>query len=162
MGRERSRSGETDAKAGAVVDQLTSLTRLVGLFRREFATRVLAEDWVVESGVRPPTYGLLRVVAHRGPISQREVSELIGVHPTDLVEVIDRAEQAGWVRRDRDPADRRRHQLTLTDRGRAALCRYDAIAAAAEDAVLAPLTPTERERLRALVAKVVDAHGERS
>jgi MarR family transcriptional regulator, lower aerobic nicotinate degradation pathway regulator len=140
----------------------STLTRLVGLFRREFTERLADEPWAVESGARPPTYGVLSVVGHLGPVSQREVSDIIGLHASDLVEVVDLVERQGWVARRRDPADRRRYQLTLTDEGRAILDRYDALAAETEAAVLEPLTETERRRLMDLVSKVVSSHLERT
>jgi len=136
----------------------TSMTRLVGIFRREFTQRLSREDWVIDSGVRPPTYGVLSVVGHLGPVSQREVSDLIGLHASDLVEIVDLVEGQGWVERRRDPSDRRRYQLTLTPSGRTILGRYDALAAETEAAVLEPLSETERRRLMDLVSKVVTNH----
>lgn len=141
-------------------DRLTALLRLVGTYRRTFADLLAREPWAAAAGVRPPTYGVLNVVAQRGPVSQREVADVLGVHPSDMVEIVDLAERQGWIERRRDPADRRRNQLTLTAAGRRILARYDAVAARAEDEVLAPLTDRERRQLLELVAKVVGRQGE--
>jgi DNA-binding MarR family transcriptional regulator len=138
-------------------DHLTALVRLVGLYRRTFADLLAEQRWVVESGVKPPTYGVLNVVAQRGPVSQREVCDVLGVHPSDMVEIVDIVERQGWVARRRDPDDRRRYRLTLTAAGRRTLARYDAIAARAEAVVLEPLAEGERRTLLDLVAKVVAA-----
>lgn len=143
-------------------DNLTALLRLVGLYRRTFARLLAQEPWAVESGVKPPTYGVLNVVGQRGPVSQREVCDVLGVHPSDMVEIIDIAEREGWVERRRDPDDRRRYRLTLTASGRRILARYDAIAARAEALVLEPLSETERRRLVDLVSKVVAAQPSRA
>lgn len=134
------------------------MTRLVGLYRRAFISLLATESWVAESGVKPPTYGVLSVVEHRGPISQREVADLIGMHASDLVQIMDVIEAQGWVERRRDPEDRRRYRLTITPAGRRTLARYDQIAARTEDAVLEPLDDDEREQLQRLVSKVVDQH----
>lgn len=139
-------------------DNLAAMLRLVGLYRRTFSGLLAEEPWVVASGVKPPTYGVLRVVAQRGPVSQREVCDSLGTHASDMVEIMDIVEREGWVERRRDTEDRRRYQLTITPEGRRTLARYDAIAAAAEDEVLKPLTETERRRLVDLVSKVVAAH----
>jgi DNA-binding MarR family transcriptional regulator len=141
-------------------DNLTALLRLVGLYRRTFAGLLAQEPWAVTSGVKPPTYGVLNVVGQRGPVSQREVCDVLGVHPSDMVEIIDIVEREGWVERRRDPDDRRRYRLTLTGAGRRTLARYDEIAARAEAVVLEPLTETERRRLIDLVSKVVAAQPE--
>ncbi len=136
---------------------LTSMGRLSAWYRREFALRLANEDWAAEAKVRPPTYGALIVIDTHGPISQREVSEAVGLHPSDMVDLMDLLEGNGWVARERDPADRRRYNLTLTDAGREALTRFDAVAFASEAAVLSALSPEERAQLGALVEKVLRA-----
>jgi len=148
---------KAEPKAEVTHDNLTALLRLVGLYRRTFARLVAEEPWAVESGVKPPTYGVLNVVGQRGPVSQREVCDVLGTHPSDMVEIMDVVEREGWVERRRDPADRRRYRLMLTATGRRTLARYDAIAAKAEALVLEPLTESERRRLVDLVSKVVTA-----
>ncbi|MEI8000865.1 MAG: MarR family winged helix-turn-helix transcriptional regulator [Actinomycetes bacterium] len=140
----------------ARTDNLTAMLRLVGLFRRTFADLLAREPWVVSSGVKPSTYGLLSVVDRRQPVSQREVCDALGTHASDMVDIVDGAERQGWVERRRDPSDRRRYQLTITPDGRHALARYDELAALAEAEVLAPLSEAERRHLVALVTKVVD------
>src|SRR4029079_6349307 len=84
-------------------DNLTAMLRLTGLYRRRFQMLLADEPWVAESGARTPTYGVLRVVKLRGPISQREVCDWLGVHASDMVELVDRLERLGWVARRRDP-----------------------------------------------------------
>ena len=148
---------KAEPKAEVTHDNLTALLRLVGLYRRTFARLVADEPWAVESGVKPPTYGVLNVVGQRGPVSQREVCDVLGTHPSDMVDIMDVVEREGWVERRRDPADRRRYRLMLTATGRRTLARYDAIAAKAEALVLEPLTESERRRLVDLVSKVVTA-----
>ncbi len=140
-------------------DNLSSMTKLVGLYRREFIATLADEEWVARSGVRPQTYGVLSVVDRTGPVSQREVCDLLGIHASDLVDLVDVAEGEGWIERRRDPDDRRRYQLTLTDEGHRTLERYREAAALAEAKVLEPLTEAERRRLAALVAKVLAAQG---
>ena len=105
--------------------------------------------------MKPAAYGVLKVVSTRGPLSQREVCDVLGVHPSDMVEIMDVAEREGWLERRRDPVDRRRYQLTITPLGRRRLARYDAVAARAEALVLEPLDEQERRLLLELVAKVI-------
>lgn len=151
------RDATPDERAEMTHDNLTALLYLVGLYRRTFSDLVAQQSWAVESGVKPPTYGVLNVVGQRGPISQREVCDVLGVHPSDMVEIMDVVEREGWVERRRDPNDRRRYQLTLTAAGRRIRARYDALAAEAEARVLEPLTEPERRTLLDLVGKVVAA-----
>lgn len=157
--REPKAEPKPEARAEVTHDHLTALLRLVGLYRRTFAELVAQQTWAVESGVKPPTYGVLNVVGQRGPVSQREVCDVLGVHPSDMTEIMDIVEREGWVERRRDPEDRRRYRLTLTPAGRRIRARYDALAAEAEARVLEPLSETERRTLLDLVAKVVAAQG---
>ena len=155
-GRSAERSDGAPATSG-FPDNLTAMLRLTGLYRRRFQTLLADEPWVADSGVKAPTYGILSVVSQRGPISQREVCDWLGVHASDMVDLVDRLEHLGWVARRRDPTDRRRYQLTITAEGRKTLARYDALAAQAEDVVLEPLSEVERRRLIELVTKVVSS-----
>jgi DNA-binding MarR family transcriptional regulator len=47
------------------------------------------------------------LVFAEGALSPRELAQRSGIHPATLTGVIDRLERAGWVARERDPADRR-------------------------------------------------------
>ncbi len=138
-----------------LVSNMTSMAKLTGLFRREFARLLAGEPWAIELGTRPPMYGTLQVIAAREPVSQREVSDVVLLHPSDMVALIDHLEAHGLVSRLRDPSDRRRYQLTLTPQGRRILSRYDAVALEAEEKVLAPLSVREREPLTRITAKAV-------
>lgn len=134
---------------------MTAIAKLTGLFRREFSRLLAQEPWAVELGARPPMYGTLQVLAARGVASQREVADIVMLHPSDMVALIDHLEGHGLVRRLRDPEDRRRYQVSLTAEGRRVLARYDQVARRAEDAVLAPLSARERASLARLCDKAV-------
>ena len=80
--------------------------------------RLAGEEWLEGKGFRPPCIGALQTIAAHQPLSQRELSERLGLDPSDTVAVVDILESAGYVSRDRDPSDRRRHALTLSADGR--------------------------------------------
>src|SRR5262245_21687825 len=124
------------------------------LARRAMRERLTDENWVSDAGFRPPCISVLRTVAHRQPVSQREVSDTLDLDPSDTVAAVDILERAGFVTRQRDPKDRRRHALTVTFEGQEAADRLAVITAEAEDTVLAPLTDAEREQLVRLLGKV--------
>ncbi|MGE3621706.1 MAG: MarR family winged helix-turn-helix transcriptional regulator [Acidimicrobiia bacterium] len=132
--------------------------RVAHLTKRAMAERLAAERWLQEKGFRPPCIGALHAVAHHQPMSQRELSERLGLDPSDTVDVVDILERAGYVSRHRDPADRRRHALTLTAPGEEALARLGRIIGEIEDEILAPLDPAERRELGRLLRRVADHH----
>jgi DNA-binding MarR family transcriptional regulator len=62
----------------------------------------------------------------------------------------------GYVERRRDPADRRRHVVDLTNEGRKALERAERAQEGLEDQVLAGLSADERATLRSLLARALE------
>lgn len=138
-------------------ERVTSLLGGLGsITRRLFSRRLAQEAWVAKAGLRPPSYGVLIWIERLEPVSQKQISDRLGVDPSDLVAVVDLLEGAGFVTRSRDPHDRRRYSLTLTPLGRKQLRRFDAIAAEVEDELLAPLDDEERQAFRRLVRRVID------
>jgi DNA-binding MarR family transcriptional regulator len=49
----------------------------------------------------------LDLIDRHGPLSPGTLARMAGIHPATLTGVIDRLERAGWIMRERDPADRR-------------------------------------------------------
>jgi len=77
------------------------------------------------------SYFVLSGIDRQVPLSQQELSRLLGIDPTTIVTLVDELEAAGYVSRSRNPLDRRRHDLLLTPEGVAAL---DAAHGAMDDA----------------------------
>ncbi len=136
-------------------DVVTLSYRLAQLNRRATAERMAHEQWAHEAGFRPGCIGVLRVVAAREPVSQREVSDQLMLDPSDVVTLVDILERAGMVERRRDPADRRRYALGITEAGRLAFARLTEISQQINAELLAPLDIWERVQLADLLARVV-------
>jgi len=134
---------------------LALLQHAAGVGRRTMRERLTQERWLVEAGFRPPCIGALTVISTRQPLSQRELSEALRLDPSDTVDVLDILERAGFVARRRDPADRRRHALTLTPAGTDANARIGVILRELEDELLAPLGARDRRALRTLLQRIV-------
>lgn len=49
----------------------------------------------------------LELLTRCGPLSPSALARRTGLHPATMTGIVDRLERAGWVTRDRDPADRR-------------------------------------------------------
>jgi DNA-binding MarR family transcriptional regulator len=139
-------------------DVLTLTHRLAQLTRRAMAERMAHEKWAIEAGFRPGCVGVLHTVAQLEPVSQREVSSVLLLDPSDLVSLVDILERAGLLERRRDPADRRRYALEITAAGQLAVARLREVARQANEEVLAPLEPGERSELEKLLSRLVAHH----
>src|SRR4051794_10914148 len=71
----------------------------------------------------PRQFQLLGLLDDDGPMGQRELGQAMATAPSILVTLLNPLEADGLVARPRDPADRRRHVVTLTDTGRRRLER---------------------------------------
>jgi len=67
---------------------------------------------------------------------------------------VKRLEAAGFVRREIDPGDLRRHRLLVTPAGRRVIARGLALLSGAFDARLANLDPQDQAKLQALLEKL--------
>ncbi len=82
------------------------------VFRQSITQRLADSD----AGISHLQYGLLHMLTHEsGTIS--ELSRKFTLDPSTLVPVVDSLERKGLVKRERDPNDRRRIPITLTDAG---------------------------------------------
>ena len=100
------------------------------------------------------SFGVLALVS-RGPISQRELAHATRVEEQTISQSVDRLERLGMVTREKDPTDRRRFLVTMTDAGREAVrqaTRHDH----AEQA-LAGLP--EADQLRSALSTLIEAMG---
>jgi MarR family transcriptional regulator, organic hydroperoxide resistance regulator len=60
----------------------------------------------------------LRVLAQRGELNQLELSKRVGIASTTAVPALDSMEKRGLLKRTRDPKDRRKYYVSLTDDGK--------------------------------------------
>ncbi len=75
--------------------------------------------------------------------------------PNNCVLLLNEIEDIGLVERRRDPADRRRHVVDITDEGRIALEHGERAQETIGDELLSALSDEERATLRSLLSRVV-------
>jgi DNA-binding MarR family transcriptional regulator len=127
---------------------ITLLTRLSKLVYRKTPESQL--------GVRLKHFVVLSYLADREGIPQQELGDICGMDANNLVLVLNELEAAGLAQRRRDPEDRRRHIVEVTDAGRTAFKRGERAREAVEDDVLGALDSDERQALRRLLAKALE------
>ncbi|NDZ80810.1 winged helix-turn-helix transcriptional regulator [Streptomyces sp. SID10853] len=118
--------------------------------------RLLADSFAGE-GMRLPHHVVLTAVAALGPVSQAELGRTVRIDPKDMVTVLNELQAGGLVTRTADPADRRKNAIAISPAGRTVLHRLEELGDAANDELLAPLDPSERAQLTALLTRIVHA-----
>ena len=102
----------------------------------------------------PSQFGVLESLYHLGPMCQGEVSAKILRSTGNMTLVLDNLEKHGLVRRERDPDDRRKVNIMLTETGREVISRVlpHQIAAIVEE--MGVLTPDEQAALGRICRKL--------
>lgn len=127
---------------------ITLLTRLSKLVYRNTPESQL--------GMKLKHFMVLGFLAERDGIPQQELGDICGIDANNLVLLLNELEAAGFAQRRRDPRDRRRHIVEITELGQTAFRRSERAREEVEDVVLARLHASERETLRHLLAKALD------
>lgn len=98
------------------IDEINALNAFIKLQRaaESVSTRVHA---VLPEGLTITQFGVLESLHHIGPLCQGELAEKLLRSGGNLTLVVDNLEKAGYVLRERDPADRRFVVVKLTDKG---------------------------------------------
>jgi DNA-binding MarR family transcriptional regulator len=85
-------------------------------------------------GVKDADFDCLDLINRHGPMSPSALARRTGQHPATMTGVLDRLERAGWIARERDPADRRAVQVrALKDRNTEIFHLYAGMNAAMDD-----------------------------
>jgi DNA-binding MarR family transcriptional regulator len=133
----------------AAARSIPHLTRL--------SRRVYANATPELLGMNLKQVSMLAALRHGGVLPQTELCGAMKTTQNTMVMWLNELEERGYVARVRDPDDRRKHNVAITDAGIAALDRADDQLRKLEDEVLAGLSADERAQLRRLLAKALDA-----
>ena len=113
------------------------------------------------AGASPYHHTVLAVLAESPRETQATIADSLGYDRSWLVGLLDELEQAGLIERKRDPADRRRHLVSLKPEGRQKLDELRAISRGVEDEFLGGLDADERKELHELLLQVARHHDPR-
>jgi DNA-binding MarR family transcriptional regulator len=102
----------------------------------------------------------LAELAHQAPPSQQQLADRLQLEKSSVSRLVANLEARGLVSRQRDPANRRWSQVTLTDRGRATATQLIARFHQRHQRLFAALHPAERQALATGLAALVRAAAE--
>src|SRR6202034_3445810 len=127
---------------------------LHGLTRR---VRRAQTEGLAPLGLTPAHARALRIILRsedEEPLRMTELADKLRIVPRSVTTVVDALEEAGLVRREVDPRNRRAIRLHLTDRGRSVRDDMrEARRGAAED-LFAPLSADDRQTLGNLLSQL--------
>lgn len=115
---------------------------------------------LAEHGLKQWEYDVLHYLGAVGPphrVAPSLLAEWLDTHPATLTSRLDRMQEAGYITRVHDPADRRRLLVAQTDKGREIWRSAMDAVTDAEEAMLAPLSDGERELLADLLRRMTRA-----
>jgi DNA-binding MarR family transcriptional regulator len=122
----------------------------VGYLGRRHLVAVLAEH-----DLRLQHFAVLMALADFGPLAQHQLAERLGLNRSHLVGYLDEIEDRDLVARKRDPADRRRQHVALTEAGTKLVADLVPVVERANEDLLAPLSADERSTLVELLRRVL-------
>src|SRR6476661_6001717 len=101
------------AVAGAAERQRMEGEFLLAMRRNGSIMQLLGQVSAERIGINATDLNCLNIVALTGPMTAGELARATGLTTASITGVLDRLEEGGFVRRERDPKDRRRVIVTL-------------------------------------------------
>ena len=130
----------------ALADQIQRLTRRL----RRSQAHALAPLGLTPAQER----ALSRIARSPEPLRMAQLADHLGIVPRSATTVVDALEEAGLVRREIDPANRRAILLHLTDQGKAVGDDMRAARRQAADQLFAPLGAADRKVLSEILSRM--------
>ena len=109
-----------------------------------------------QTGVTSLQYGILRIIEH-GAETISVISKKQMLDPSTLVPAVDALERNGFVRRTKDPKDRRRTPIEITTKGEDLLARFPMLDE--DDSLVKALAQISDEHQRELVDRLRELVG---
>ncbi|WSA81829.1 MarR family transcriptional regulator [Streptomyces sp. NBC_01799] len=114
----------------------------------------IAEDGIGKTGLRVRHYSVLQALADNGAMPQLALGSFLRIDPATMVTSLDDLERAGYAERTRDPKDRRRYAVDITDDGRKVLADLNRTLVDLDSEILADLSTTEQQSLHVLLGSL--------
>lgn len=105
-------------------------------------------------GVTRAQWKVLFRLQRQPGLRQVELADMLDIEPITLSRIVDRLEEAGWVARRADPADRRAWRLEVTAKAQPLIVKLRTLAEELMEQAFAGLTEPELELMRGKLTKI--------
>ena len=112
------------------------------------------DDALAQAGGSVPIWLVLISLKSQQVRNQRELAEAVGIREATLTHHLNAMDEQGLITRRRDPANRRVHQVELTEAGEDAFQRLRGAATAFDERLRAGLSGDEVSQLEALLGRL--------
>jgi DNA-binding MarR family transcriptional regulator len=116
-------------------------------------------EMLLPMGLTPYHAGILRMLAVNPGLSQQGLSELFGVFPSRLVQLLDELQNQGLIDRQPSSSDRRIFRVQLTVAGRLRLAEVQRVTRKLDHQIAASLSEFESSQLIDLLTRIVSEQG---
>jgi DNA-binding MarR family transcriptional regulator len=139
------------------MDRNLRASRVIRALRRvNFEGSIFGQNVAIRFGLSESDVDTLERLAEYGSITAGHLSELMGLSTGAITRVLDRLEQAGYIRRSADPADRRRVIVSLVPDKTAGLEALTDRLAEASEAELARYTEDQLDAIADFLARMTE------
>lgn len=137
-------------------DYAPRLSRRPGfiLVRAALRVRQVYAEALADVGLLPNQHAILSTLEELGPCHQKELATRVVVDQGDIVAYLDGLQDNGYVVRERDPNDRRRQIVTITDAGREKLTESDHALDRVEADIFSKMSAKDRDHLTKTAARL--------
>jgi MarR family 2-MHQ and catechol resistance regulon transcriptional repressor len=135
------------------IEEINALNAFIKLQRAADSVSARVHS-VLPADLTITQFGVLEAIYHIGPLCQSELAEKLLKSGGNLTLVVDNLEKAGYVQRERDPADRRFVVVKLTPKGEAFIAELFPKVVANVTREMAALSSTELFDLGRLCKKI--------
>lgn len=139
------------------MDRQSRASRVIRALRRvNFEGSIFGQNIAVRFGLSESDVDTLERLAEVGSTTAGHLSELMGLSTGAITRVLDRLEQAGYIRRSEDPADRRRVIVSLVPDKTAGLEALTDRLAEASEAELARYSEDQLDAIADFLARMTE------
>jgi DNA-binding MarR family transcriptional regulator len=128
------------------------------LARLGVGLKLRAIELAEQAGCEIYDYSVLAILAEAPRQAQTTIAGTLMLDPSRLVALLDSLEKRGFVTRQRDPDDRRRHTISITPEGKREHARLRAMFLRLEEEYFEPLSADDRRVLHDLLLRLAAKH----